>query len=369
MVFKYIRIWYTQNMSGENYEKIERIIRAGIRAPSGDNVQPWRFVVSGNSINIFDIPERDTSLYNCSQNTSHIAHGAAIENMVIAAGVFGYNIIVKYFPEQTDQSLVATLILSPSKKVYDSLYEAIIKRCTNRKAYRQQKLDVKLCQAILSCNTDHPSSKIILFEDPQQIKKLASAQSANEQIVLENQRLHSFLFHHIRWSEKEEKTKKDGMYIKTLELPPPQKAIFRLYSYWPIAKFFNFIGLSKVVAKENARIFASSAALGAIAMKSDSPLDYVEAGRVFQRIWLTVTAHNAWLQPLTGITFFIRHIQTGHPEHFSEKHQKIIRNSYEILKKSCRIDKGTIALFFRIGYGPSPSANSSRQKPIISYLC
>ena len=69
------------DMSERNYEKIERIIRAAVCAPSGDNVQPWRFVVSGNSINIFDIPERDTSLYNCSQNTSHIAHGAAIENI------------------------------------------------------------------------------------------------------------------------------------------------------------------------------------------------------------------------------------------------------------------------------------------------
>jgi len=45
-------------------EVIKKIIEAGIMAPSGENCQPWRFEVRGNKISIFNIPERDTSLYN-----------------------------------------------------------------------------------------------------------------------------------------------------------------------------------------------------------------------------------------------------------------------------------------------------------------
>ncbi len=45
-------------------ETLKKILAFAVLAPSGDNVQPWRFKMRGGKLLTFDIPERDDSLYN-----------------------------------------------------------------------------------------------------------------------------------------------------------------------------------------------------------------------------------------------------------------------------------------------------------------
>ena len=45
-------------------EDIKKILEYAIWAPSGDNSQPWRFEAENDQIRVFNVPERDTSLYN-----------------------------------------------------------------------------------------------------------------------------------------------------------------------------------------------------------------------------------------------------------------------------------------------------------------
>src|SRR3990167_10630915 len=70
---------------------IERILTAANSAPSGENCQPWRFVVSGDTVDVYLRPERDKSAYNWGQRGSLMACGAALENLVLAAGQGGYH--------------------------------------------------------------------------------------------------------------------------------------------------------------------------------------------------------------------------------------------------------------------------------------
>ncbi len=86
--------------------EFERILTAGNSAPSGENCQPWHFVVRGASIEVHLLPERDQSAYAWGQRASYLANGAAIENMVIAASAEGYRVIVNYFPTPNDANHV-----------------------------------------------------------------------------------------------------------------------------------------------------------------------------------------------------------------------------------------------------------------------
>jgi hypothetical protein len=65
------------------------IIADGVKAPSGENSQPWRFIVEGNVLYTCNIDERDKTPYNFSQHGSYIAHGALIENIAISASHYG----------------------------------------------------------------------------------------------------------------------------------------------------------------------------------------------------------------------------------------------------------------------------------------
>jgi hypothetical protein len=61
------------------------------------------------------------------------------------------------------------------------------------------------------------------------------------------------LFHTIRSSKEEEQEKKDGLYIKTLELKVPQQKAFKLFRNWKLLSFLNKLGVSKMLPKESSK--------------------------------------------------------------------------------------------------------------------
>ena len=118
---------------------IEKIVEAAAKAPSGDNVQPWRFEVSNEftQLNLYNLPEKDDSYFNYQQTASYIAHGAVIENMTIAAQHLGYKAQIELFPDSANMNHVARVDLMPATAECDPLYEAIVNRCTNRFPYER----------------------------------------------------------------------------------------------------------------------------------------------------------------------------------------------------------------------------------------
>src|ERR1051325_6275976 len=69
---------------------IDSLIHSATNAPSGDNLQPWRFSRRENALLVHHVGTRDTSLYNVEGLASCVAIGAAIENLAIAASTYGY---------------------------------------------------------------------------------------------------------------------------------------------------------------------------------------------------------------------------------------------------------------------------------------
>ena len=63
---------------------IDTLLEAGVLAPSGDNLQPWKFTFDRASRSILlDVdPKRDTSPMNAGQRMSRISLGAVLENVV-----------------------------------------------------------------------------------------------------------------------------------------------------------------------------------------------------------------------------------------------------------------------------------------------
>ena len=92
--------------------------------------------VKGRRMDIFNLPERDRSLFNFRQRASMIAHGALVENICIAAAATGYRAEVRPFPSEGDPNHVAVISLEKAPVKEDPLYPYIARRQTNRKSYR-----------------------------------------------------------------------------------------------------------------------------------------------------------------------------------------------------------------------------------------
>src|SRR3989344_4833954 len=85
-----------------------KVLEAAIMAPSGENAQPWKFVVhrqqDGVVIDVLVSDERAQSLYGWGNRASYVAIGAAVENMRVAAPSYGFSISSLSSPRRTMRS-------------------------------------------------------------------------------------------------------------------------------------------------------------------------------------------------------------------------------------------------------------------------
>ncbi|MBI4094889.1 MAG: nitroreductase family protein [Candidatus Liptonbacteria bacterium] len=344
---------------------IQKILEAGAQAPSGENCQPWKFRVRAHTIYVFNIPGRDQSPYNFRQRGSYVAHGALLENISIAAAALGYPGHIEVFPDRNDADIVATVVFSESKPKDEPLYQYIIKRATNRKPYKKTPLAQEVCHALLHSAGDIVGGNVLLTGKREDIKVLSLVGSMNERLALENKSIHDFLFSHINWTDEENQQKKLGFDIKTLELPPPARATFRLFRHWPILKVLNRVGASKAVWKQNGKVYDSSAAVGIVAVRGNKNSDFVTAGRIMERVWLTATKLGLSFQPMTGILFFMQRIFAGNFEPFTSRQVELIKESYEKVRQIFKLERETIPIMFRLGYADPPTAQSLKLPPEI----
>jgi len=349
-------------------EAIKTILEIAVCAPSGENCQPWRFEVRDNQVDIFNLPERDNSLYSWGQRASYVAHGALIENIKIAASNFGCSSRVSLFPDPNNLLLVARISLEQISPRKDSLFDFIKERATNRKPYTNTALTADQRAELDNIPESIEKGRILFLEDEQKRKVVAQAAAGNERILFENLSMHNFFYDHITWTEKEDREKNIGFYIKTFELPLPAEKMFKLAKNWKLLQVLNRIGFSKLIVKQNAKVYASGSAFGIIAMPSNSAEDFVSAGMLFQRTWLTITKMGLSFQPLTGILFLMQRILGDEVKEFTPQQKIFVQDQYKQIQNSFGITNETIAMMFRIGDGGRPTARSLRLPPVVEYI-
>jgi len=342
---------------------LNNILRVAVNAPSGDNSQPWRFRIVGPSVEIFNVPDGDETLYNFRQRGSYLSHGALVENIVLLAAKAGYDSSVETFPDVPDCTARITFTQGISKDV--PLADIISERTTNRKPYERRPLEETHRKFITAVELE-PHVTIILAEQTEVIDTIALVISINERLLMENRQLHDFLFGMIRWT-KEDELKRPGLYLKTMELPPPVQFMFRtLLRSWPVVRALNLIGLSRAIPKQSSQGYAASSAIGAIVLRGDSNTDFFNAGRVLERLWLTSNSLGVSLQPVTAIPYLGQRLKADEADAFTQTHKEYIRQANASLAKSLNLSAGEhVAMLFRIGYGDSPTARAHKREPII----
>jgi nitroreductase len=343
-------------------QDIKDIIRAGTLAPSGENAQPWRFKVVGNTIELHNNPDSDQSPYNWGQRASYLSNGAALENILIAASNLSYRVDTKLFPDPTNLNFVAELELQKTQTIPDKLYPFIDTRVTNRKPYSSEALTREQIEYLSQTSGDVGYDSDIFFTQDEEAKKvLGRAGGTNEEVMMSNREIHDFFFDHVTWTKEEDDNKKVGFYIKTLELPKPAQIAFRLFRHWPLMSVFNKLGAPAAIGKQNGAVYAQAGAMGIITISGNTPTDYLMAGRVFERLWLKVTELGLSLQPMTGVLFFMLGIKNGVTATFSSEQLKKIKQSYADIEAIFKIQPNqTIALMFRIGKADKPTAQARK---------
>jgi nitroreductase len=351
--------------------KYRELLEAAICAPSGDNCQPWRFEVGDNEIRIFNLPKKDTSLFNFRQRASLVAHGALVENILIASSALGYKTKLSILPDRANPDLVATVELEESAAGDEPLYPFITQRTTNRKLYKPLPLTDAQRQSLASSAKAVGAGEVRLVESDGEKRAVAKVIGLNDRLVFENRHLHSFLFDHIRWSDEEAQQTRDGLDIKTLELAPPDALAFRLFKNYSLLQALNLFGVSKLIGKNAEKLAMSASAICAIAMSGSKADDYLAAGRVLQRVWLEATRLGLSFQIMTGITFLMQRVADGEIGLLSPEQVTLIGEARLRLTGAFNMTNETLILMFRVGRNSSPNVRSMRLplESVVKSIC
>lgn len=335
--------------------RLKELLDRAVWAPSGDNAQPWVFRVDENTIVAQIDPLADASLYNNRQRASYISLGAVVANIQIAAGSIGYK--AETSMESVSGRRAVVIRFSLSEMLHDELSAAIEMRHCNRRKCSDRVIPAETLDKLQE--SGRQDGVEIRFATNESKDAVALACSVNEQIVLENSVLHDFLFDHITWTAAED-SRKAGFFVRTLELNPIQRIVFRIYSTSLGARVLNRLGFSALVSRENGALYASSSAIAGFAIKSDEPDDYIRTGMAMQRLWLCATSEGIAVQPLAGITLLAQYLK-GENNHVSPAHAERINEAYhKIQREFDRDDTNAVVLLLRLGFAPPATARTKR---------
>ena len=89
-----------RNTNGLSTDEIRFIVFHGILAPSGGNVQPWRFEWRKEQLDAIHLPDRSRTLLNFNNCASYVAFGAVAENIDLAARELGLRAVIEAIPDR-----------------------------------------------------------------------------------------------------------------------------------------------------------------------------------------------------------------------------------------------------------------------------
>ena len=267
-------------VNSSNEEKLKFLLNYAVLAPSSQNTQPWKFNVSGNEIEVFSDKTRWLTVADADQREFYISIGSALENLLIAAGHFGYASDVQYFPEPNKTELVASVRLIPDGKLENGdsgLFQAILARHTNRQPYENRTLSDSDLQ--LLNNVTNKGFGLYLASDPDIKSKFRDLEVQADKSQYDNVEYKSELGY---WLGQ-------GMMGYTgIQAKIAQFSVL-------------FLDVGKDQTKKDSDLLNSTLTLGFITSSENDRTRQVKAGQLFERVWLTATASNIRVQPMSQV--------------------------------------------------------------------
>jgi nitroreductase len=108
------------------------LVADAVRAPSMHNTQPWRFRLTGPTIDVFVDPGRRLPVGDPTGRAARMACGAAVFNLRVALAVAGTPASVELWPAPDLVARLTPTTLRPATPTERRLHDAIPRRHTNR---------------------------------------------------------------------------------------------------------------------------------------------------------------------------------------------------------------------------------------------
>lgn len=293
---------------------IEQLLQAAVAAPSMHNTQPWLFRLRDDNrvIELHADPARRLPYGDPRGRASHIACGAALFNLRLAAEVAGWQPDVRLLPDPDKPLLLATVQLGGRCEAGETereLHAAIKQRHTNRQPFSSQPVPpgvlVELTEAA------RIEGAILHILDHNEAVRVLHLASEAERAQLSDP---AYLEELARWAGGERD--RDGIPDSALGPRSPDRPT-------PARDFAP----GRRPGPGRYAWFEGSPQLVVLSTRSGNTADWLRAGQALQRVLLSATARGISASPITQPVevnaWLVRDSRSG-----TEQPQMILRLGY-----------------------------------------
>lgn len=255
-------------------------------APSVHNTQPWRFRLTGSSLEIHADWGRQLRVIDPRGRQLLIGCGCAIFNARVSLAAAGYAAAVDRFPDPDQPNLLARLTL-PGPPVEDpiaALDPFVVSRHTNRQPFADEPAPDDVLGDLIDA-ARHEGAELVPITQPEH--RLAIARLTQQAADLENLDL-------AYWAEMRDWTgggpgRRDGV----LPAPESSPAVRDL-----LIRDFHDHGVGRLPAGSQPGQGQTLLLLGT---QQDSPAAWVQAGEALERVLLEITRRGYSAGPSTQL--------------------------------------------------------------------
>jgi hypothetical protein len=350
-----------------------KLVEAAILAPTPDNNQPWRFAVQDGRFLIFLDPSR-TLPSDVNAMFDLVGLGAAAENASIAARHAGYTPCVQIAdcPAEAlcDGSRPVATIEFHAGGQPDPLYPYLVDRCTCRKLYSTKPLPEEALDQMAKAAAQSDAVRVDWVTNRAQISEIARLLAAADLIRFQYEPFHAELFRQLRFTPQEAEQTRDGLDVRTLDLPPGAAWLLRKLQPWRRMRKVHQLGLGRFLTLPSALAVKRSGAVGLLTVNQPKTEPFVQGGMALERLWLTATSLKLAMQPLGSLPIFLAHWHQLGGSRLEPAHRDRIKNLSERLRNLLPyLATGTLQIMFRIGQStPSRYRSIRRQVGDVSTL-
>lgn len=348
---------------------IRQILDTARWAPSGDNTQPWRFeILDETRFVIHGFDTRDHCVYDLDGRPSQISLGALIETLCVAASAFGFRPEYQRRMDAPDTRPTFDVTLKADASVtLSKLLSAIPLRSVQRRPFSLRRLSPEEKFALEQ--TLETGYRLVWLEGAAAKWRTALLMFANAKLRLtteEAYRVHRDIIH---WGRRYSPDRVPDQALGVDRLTA--KLMQWIMRDWGRVRFFNRF-LAGTWAPRIQMDLVPSLMCGAhfVLLRETPPTsvdDFVDAGRVVQRLWLTATSLGLLHQPELTPLIFSRYVRDHRTFSASPSAAALAIGLSEKTRQLVGPDLPCAVWIGRLGAAPFPTSRSSRRS--LASLC
>ncbi len=345
---------------------IEDIVAQACWAPSGGNVQPWKWIYKNGILSLFHDVHYSYSFLDFKNRGSLIGLGAALENVVQRALYRGYRAEIEILAKDFDDRFIAQIqffaIGDAKPNEFSDLGADLNLRLTNRlKSIELKPVDKELKNKI-SQHLEGGDFAVKWLEG-EKLKKMAQIVGAVERQRILDPWGHDDFIAEARWTKEEAESTRNGVDLRTLDLNESDLVGFKLIKDAEAIAHLRNWDKGKALIKMSTDSLENSSALALIYTNDHSAASVLEGGRIVERLWVYLNKMGLAYQPVSPATFMFARLRiedASSSPYLIQELRKLRKEYLDLLELPESVNDLFLARLF---YAQEPAIKSLR-KPL-----